>query len=365
MTRHTKLPLIIVAMGLLLFQCARTTSTEPQLPVTDTPIAPGIERTQFELRNLSLAPDGSVYGSKGQELFRIVPGGRSAEPVAVFEHRINAIHVTRSGVHVVATDNDHFNPSKPATVLVAKNGDGPYRESLHIAGGSALAWSIDSNQRGRIFVGEYGPQQIGMSKTVWATDDDGVTWQAVFQADNRDGVHIHRVAADPESNSLWVSVGDGSDNRGVYIAEDSDNIDFERALDSQATAIEFSKDYIYLGEDTRRRPGVSFVDRDDTRSAASAVKFKSHGNYGGSVYDMTIGAEGLVYAPTMKYHNESHVAALWVGQERKWRVVMLFASADGVGGGRETIAGPDRDGYIYLTGYKIHDATVMNYFNEQ
>lgn len=338
----------------LLAACVERT---PMLPVSDTILVAGIEPTEYTVRNLELGADGAVWGSRGWSLFRIEPGGDRVEKIYRFTARVNAIHFIGQKAIVVATDNDHFDPEKPARVYISTDGGTFFLEALEINGGSALAWSIDSDTSGRLFVGEYGPQRPGMSKNVWMSEDLGQSFRKLYSAPDREGVHIHRVVVDTETQDLWVSVGDGSENRGVYRAR-ANNLDhFEQVADSQATAIAFTKSMIYFGEDSPRNSGVTAIARADQKRF-KALKLARQGNYGGSIYDLAVNAKGSVYAPTMKYADQDHVAALWVGRERDWQPVMLFESQQGRGGGRETIAGPDSKGYFYITGYRLHDATV-------
>jgi len=311
---------------------------DPTLPVEDTILVEGIDRTVFDLHNLQLGINGFVWGSRGRDLYLIRPGGDSVLKIFSFDAKINAIHIFRHDSMLVATDNNHFDPFSPAQVLLSTDGARSFDPVLNIQGGSALFWSIASDEQDRLYVGEYGPQQKGMSKTVWWSDGTGQDWRPLFQAPDRDGVHIHRVAIDPLTQDLWVSIGDGKDNRGVFRAR-HDSIDvFEQIADSQATAIEFTENDIYLGEDRRRKSGVTRISRHDGNSY-SAIRFRDEGNYGGSVYDLAI-------------------AALWVGVGGQWTPIMLFDSRLDKGGGRETIAGPDSEGFLYITGYRINDSVV-------
>ncbi len=352
---------IVISLAALL--CAACSSPKPELPVADTVLLPGIEAVAFKLDNLELTPDGIVLGNRNTRLFRINPGGETIEQIAKFRQRINAIHVSSNGVLVVATDDGRFDPLAPAFVFVSHDGGHTFRQSLEIDGGTALAWSIDSNSDGTLYVGEYGPQIKSMSKNVWASHDDGNSWTKIFQAPDRDGVHVHRVAVDPRSQALWISIGDGADNRGLFVSESLSPPVFTKVADSQATAIAFTDDQVYLGEDDHRRPGITMLDRDAT-NPQEVLLLQEPGNFGGSIYDMAVGASGTVYAPTMKYADQSHVAALWVGRRNDWQTAMYFASASAAGGGRSSIAGPDTEGYLYVSGYRIHDKTLSDALNQ-
>lgn len=349
---------------LIVLLCSACNFSKPALPVPDTLLLPGIDATEFTLNNLELTPDGIVLGSRNRRLFSIQPGGESITQIAQFKQRINAVHVSVNQVFVVATDEGRFDPLSPAFIHVSRDGGSNFEQSLEIDGGSALAWSIDSSKAGTLYIGEYGPQRRGMSKNVWASHDDGVSWEKIFKAPDRDGVHVHRVAVDPTSQAVWISIGDGSKNRGLFRSQSLSPPQFSQIADSQATAIAFTEDHVYLGEDRHRRPGITMLDRDGS-NPQEVLLLAKRGNFGGSIYDMAVGASGTVYAPTMKYDDQSHVAALWVGRLHTWNPAMYFASADAASGGRGSIAGPDSEGYLYISGYRIHDQTVSAALSKQ
>ena len=77
------------------------------------------------------------------------------------------------------------------------------------------------------------------------------------------------------------------------------------------------------------------------------------GNYGGSVYDMVRLDSGELIVPFMKYPKQTHVATVWRGKEGNWTRILDLASEQGKGAGAETIAGPDKDGWVYFPGYQL------------
>jgi photosystem II stability/assembly factor-like uncharacterized protein len=348
MKRIRLLPSIAVAV--LLAGCGK----EPDpLPVETEILDDRVIPVDYRLGIFSLdKSNGVAYGARGRELFVIDDNGERINNVNRFEDRINAIHAF--GNHIfVATDNDHWDPEAPCRIYRSTDGGGTFSLSLTLEASSALWWSIDSDSRGRVFVGEYGPREPGISKQVHRSDDGGQTWQVVFRAENNDGVHIHRVAVDPYTDDVWVTVGDGRDNRGVFRSRDGGDT-WDRVIDSQATAIAFTRDAVYLGEDHDQEGRLSRFEREGERYR-EIFRAADFGNYGGSVYDIAAGSNGLVYVPTMKYADQDHIASLWAGRGDQWTPLLRLKSETGKGTGLSTIAGPDKDGWLYVTGFKIKD----------
>lgn len=315
-----------------------------------------LEPLEHRLRNLSLTADGVVVGSRGRDLYRIVGDG-DVELWADFPAVIQGVHATASGAFLVATDDGPRDPGKPCTIYRAAGADSPWQSVLTLDTATALKWSLASAADGALFVGEYGPQQTGMAYRVFRSLDDGESWEVVFRAPQRDGVHIHRVAVDPFSGDVWVTVGDGKENRGAWRSRDGGDT-FERVLDSQATGVAFTRDAVYWGEDHRKEGRITRLDR-RTGRVAEVLHASRHGPFGGSIYDMTATADGTVYAATMKYASQPFTATLWRGRERSWELLAELPSGPDGAVAVETIAGPDRDGWIHLPGYRYRDEPVV------
>ena len=120
----------------------------------------------------------------------------------------------------------------------------------------------------------------------------------------------------------------------------------------QSTAVAFSKEAIFWGQDKKSQPGVLRYDR-KTGTYRRWFDPRKQGNYSGSIYDMLLLASGELIVPFMKYPEQSHVAAVWQGRPGQWVQLMQLASVQGRGAGFETIAGPDKDGWVYMRGYQM------------
>ncbi len=307
-----------------------------------------IESVPYNLHNFSVDKNGNAYGSKNNELFRIVDKGEQIELVYKFPNRINSIHIMDNDYFVVATDDDWWDTQKPCKIYCSKNKGTTFELIKILKRSSALWWSISSDKKGNLYVGEYGPKGEGISKNVWKSMDYGKTWSIIFSAPNRKGHHIHRVAVDPYTGFLWVTYGD--DDSGIYMSKNEGDT-WEKLHRSQPTAIAFTKDAIYFGADCK----AGIIRRYDRIEKTLKTVFNASklGNFGGSVYDMGVGRNGLIYIPFQKYGDQDHYATLWVGNGKDWQLLMTFKKD--IIGGASTISNPDKYGMLYITGFKIED----------
>ncbi len=332
-----------------MFNAQQRLRSQPPLPTATTFLSDQVTAMPRKLWNLSLGSDGFVYGSRGPELLRIVPGGEEVESLHVFEQAISAIHQSTFGLLMVATDSDRWDNNRLCRIYRMDEGGG-FKLIKTIERGVALPWSISSDSAGRIFVGEYGPQQQGSAKTVWRSDDGGDSWAVSYQALDQDKTHIHRVAVDPYTDDVWVTVGDGK-NRAMLRSQDHGET-WQQLRDDQSTGVAFTEDAIYWGRDEKGDAGITQYDRASGRFS-NVLKLVKLGNFGGSIYSMTSSDDGTVYAATMKYAEQEHVASLWAGRNQQWQPLAFIDSEAGRGTGLETVAGPDKEGWIYITGFKI------------
>ena len=344
--------LLLFAFGLLLsISYTLLQRNVPRLPVATELLAPELVESNFRLANLTLGGSGVVYGSQGDILYRVVNDGQVAEVVNRLPARVSAIHERADGLLIVATDQDHWDPLKPCTIYRSMDAGQHFEPVKQIEGGSVLWWSIDSDSAGRLYVGEYGPQQKGMSKNLWRSVDDGDSWQLAYQAPDQDKVHLHRVAVDPWTDDLWLTVGDGN-NRNMLTSNDHGQ-SWTQVERLQATAVAFAEDAIFWGRDRKGKPGVLRYDRQSGRFS-TWFNPRSRGNYDGSVYDMLHLPGGDLIVPFMKYPDQPHVASVWRGNsEREWELILQLASEEGKGAGLTSVAGPDGDGWVYMSGYQF------------
>jgi hypothetical protein len=328
--------------------------SEERLPVEARMESSGVEALDVDLSIYANGLDGYVFAAQGKTLVRLMDGGHRLEPLYRFEDPITGIHTTPSGLVLVSTDKDHWDPATRCRVFISRDRTRSFELSKEIHGGCALWWSFASNADGALYLGEYGPRMDGMSKTVWRSQDGGRSWQPIFHAPLNDTAHVHRVAVDPYTGDVWVTVGDGTLNRGTFRSVDGGDT-WKRVRDSQATGVAFCEQGIYWGEDSKKGE-ITFTNRSNGETHG-VLKVSDRGSYGGSVYDLAINHKGRVYVPFMKYPEQNHIATLWSGIGTEWKLLLRLASRPGEGVNVPTIAGPDRYGWLYCGAYRIRDGS--------
>jgi hypothetical protein len=108
--------------------------------------------------------------------------------------------------------------------------------------------------RAGIYFGEYGANERRKAVPVWASRDDGQTWQIIHYFPAGSIKHIHGVYRDPFSDRLWIPTGDFAGECFLYSA-DPDFRDVRRHGDGtqpwRSVSLLFSKDHIYWGMDSQ------------------------------------------------------------------------------------------------------------------
>ncbi|NBG88877.1 cell wall-binding repeat-containing protein [Isachenkonia alkalipeptolytica] len=312
---------------------------------------PNYERTEEKVGYVTNDQEGNVLGvQKGNHLVQIKERGNKTTEIYSFEDRIRGIHVMRNGNYIVATDKNHWDPSQPSKVYLSEDEGESFRLINEISTGSALWWSIDSDSLGNIYVGEYGNRDPENGKRVWKTEDRGKSWEIAFEAPEKDGIHIHLVAVDPYTDDVWVTYGD--DYEGMYRSKDQ-GATWEWIREAQSTAAIFTEDSIYWGEDTYRGIITRYNREDETFE--EVLRARDEGFYGGPIYDMALGENGLIYVPMLKYTYHNHNPTVWVGRGNQWDVLKEMDVKEGQGGGFYHITNPDKNGDIFTRGYRFKD----------
>lgn len=323
---------------------------QPPLPVPTKILSDSLQVSAFRLGNLTLGASGRVFGSKGWELFRINDGGQDTTFLYRFKNRISAIHERADGLIIVATDDGRWDPQKLCRVYRSQDGGQSFTQIKSIEGGTLLWWSLDSDRDGRLYMAEYGPHKRHMSKTLWRSINDGDSWQVIYEAPDKAKAHLHRIAVDPYSDELWLTRGDGKYRDMLKSVDHGDSWAEVKRL--QSTAVAFSPDAIYWGRDKKNAPGVLRYDRQSGEFSNYFAPDRL-GNYGGSVYDMVRLRDGDLIVPFMKYSDQDHVSSVWRVSQDKAVPILQLASEQGKGVAIETIAGPDKNGWVYWTGYQL------------
>ena len=341
----------LLSVVLLVFGACSQHSTSPKLPHELQFFSDAIKPVDYQMQRFAIDTDGQAYGTAGKILYKINSINDEVTALFEFDASIVGFHIATNNEFIISTDNNHWSENAPCSVYKSVHGGKRFSLLKQIKGGCPVWMSISSDQD-FLYIGEYGPKKPNLSKYVWRYNLCTNKWQIIFKAPLDSEAHIHRVAVDPFTRYLWVTVGDTRKNRGVFLSKDQ-GASWERVLDSQATGVAFSAEKIYWGEDTKDYGRVTVTDKQGDKSSVvfDAQKF---GNFAGSFYELVALPDGAVLAPVMKYAKDKNVASLWYANKDSWTLLMIFESLPGQGKDTSGITGPDKNGFVLLTGFKIN-----------
>ena len=323
----------------------------PQVPHGVEIFSDAIKPVNYELQRFVVDDHGQAFGTSGNKLYRINSINDQLIELFEFDASIVGFHITADNQFIISTDNNHWVESVPCKIYASKNNGRDFAIIKQIDGGCPLWMSISSDQD-YVYIGEYGPKKPNISKNAWRYELNTGKWESIFQAPLESDAHIHRVAVDPYTNNLWITVGDTRKNRGVFLSTDQGK-SWKRMLDSQATGVAFLSDKIYWGED-KKNHGRVFSTTKQGRKPVTVFNADEFGNYSGSIYEVVALPDDTLLVPIMKYPDADNVASLWYSDGERWDLLMIFESLPGQGKDTSSIAGPDKNGFVFLTGYKVN-----------
>lgn len=341
----------MLSVALLVLLACTQYSNSLQPPHDAEIFSDAIQPVAYHLQRFTIDSRGQAYAAGGNTLYKIDSINDQLSEIFEFDAAILGFHITDGDLFIISTDNSHWRESVPCNIYVSDNYGKDFTRIKQIYGGCPVWMSISSDET-HVYIGEYGPKKPNLSKTVWAYNPDSGEWRIVFQAELESEAHIHRVAVDPFTGNLWVTVGDSQKNRGVFLSKDK-GASWTQVLDSQATAVAFLADRIFWGEDKKNYGGI-FSSTTDGDRPVSVFNARAHGNFAGSIYELLVLPDGALLAPIMKYPENNNLASLWYSDGMDWQLLMIFESLPGQGKDTSSIAGPDKNGFILLTGYKIN-----------
>lgn len=308
-----------------------------------------VVKTAFTLSPLAMSPDKTIFGVMGNRLYQISSDDELIEQYR-FDVPVVGLHIIDNKTILVSTDKGHFDTSNPCTIHLSQDAGNSFKKIFTLPQAAALSWSLASNHDGDLFVAEYGNKDKGVAHRLWQSKDMGENWQVIFETPDKEGNHLHRIAVNPLNNDLWLSVGDGKRQRGIFHSQD-DGDTWKKIADSQATAVAFSENQIFWGEDKADRGQVSTMEG-EKHKLKRLFRVNKLGNFSGSIYQM-LNVEGSLYVPFMQYGDQTHNASIWQYQGDIWQPLIIHKN-NKLGVNNSSIAGPDKNGWIYVsTGHKI------------
>jgi hypothetical protein len=303
------------------------------------------------LRALAWAGD-TLYAARGYELLRAQvadANNLSWESVASFHPPLRArfsvtsrltARLFRDGFHALAAlPSGALVAAVPGAIITLRSGETEFVKTHAITRGTRPL-HITAVPSGTVYWGEYFDNAPRDEVHIYASTDDGLTWNVAYSFPKGAIRHVHNIVHDPWENCLWVLTGDYGDECSILRA----SCDFSRveavlqgnqqaravALVPAANGLYFSTDtplelnYIYLldrrGED-RRGEDRRGEDHDGSLSRLSAISSSS-------IYGCRVG--GQVFFSTMvepsEVNRDPHVRIYGAREsgEQNWRPLLAW-----------------------------------------
>lgn len=149
--------------------------------------------------------NGTLYGDYNGTVVKSNDGWLSIERVVDLGKWIGCIYVTSNGTLIVGTRETmgevfRVTPDGKAELVLT------HKHSIY-----SRSWSINGHGD-KVVVGAYGqknaPNPEDNGREVYYSDDDGKTFDKIFETPALAGTHVHAVAIDAITNNVWVSNGD-------------------------------------------------------------------------------------------------------------------------------------------------------------
>lgn len=332
-------------------------------PVTGAEIASGVaympQVTEVTAALITEVEDSSGYVFRGQHpdgryIFTASDGTYASDnglpPYTKISSSSSVIRVTPAGTLLASNGGQPAVISRipgpdydtPTNVLTMDRGFPATQGVSGVStswGASAMNYAADGNT---IWLSEYGGSDIKDSsdspRSLWRSDDDGVTWERAYQWEQVSGTHHHAIYYDEPTGNLYCSIGDGIQaNSGIWKSTDRGDSWTKLTPPTGSThmqpvsAMRFG-DYIVWGTDTvptgiwLHDPATDAIERirvDYTDSGSSPQI-----SWTGVVYYLAVVNDLLLVIPSQGHENYHTVLASDDG--RRWfRLIDMDSAAAG------------------------------------
>jgi hypothetical protein len=213
----------------------------------------------------ALAWDGDVlYSSRGYELFASRADSTEMEWRTVGRYRPEwwrnltcrnrlSFRLVRDGYHALAIlPRENLVAAVPGAIATLPAGESEFRVTHRLQRGTRPL-HITATSDGRVFWGEYFDNPQRDEVYIYASLDEGMTWQVAHTFARGSIRHVHNVLYDQWENCLWIFTGDyGAECRILRASLDFKTVDEVAGGDQQTRAVAavVNEDGLYFATDT-------------------------------------------------------------------------------------------------------------------
>jgi hypothetical protein len=238
-----------------------------------------------------------LYASRGYSLLRAQvqdPSNLSWQSVADFrpawKRRISVTNrlttrLFRDGFHALAVlPSGSLVAAVPGAIVTLAPGETHFRQTHAISRGTRPL-HITAVPSGAVYWGEYFDNAARDEVHIYASSDQGQTWQVAYTFPKGAIRHIHNIVHDPWGDCLWIFTGDYGDECRILRATcDLTQIDIVLQGNQQARAVAAvpTENAIYFSSDTPLESNYIYrLDRQGKLSRLAGISSSSI--YGGRV----------------------------------------------------------------------------------
>ena len=255
----------------------------------------------------ALAWDGNqLYAGCGYRIMRSTiqnPAQVAWQPVANFRprmqrrlsvaHRLSA-RLFRDGFHALTVlPSGGLIGAVPGAIVTVHPNEGAFRVTHAIKRGTRPL-HITAVPSGAVYWGEYFDNATRDEVHIYASDDQGATWNVAYTFPKSAIRHVHNIVHDRWGDCLWILTGDyGNECRILRASCDLRNVDvvMQGKQQTRAVAAVPTEDAIYFSSDTPLES--NFIYRLDRRGSLSQLAPISNS----SIYGCRVGTH--VFFSTM------------------------------------------------------------------
>lgn len=213
----------------------------------------------------ALAWDGDVlYASRGYDLLRAHVASRRIEWQSVARYRPAwwrnlssssrlASRLLRDGFHALAIlPSGHLLAAVPGAIVTCATGEAEFHVSHHVLRGTRPL-HIAATPEGHVFWGEYFDNPQRNEVHVYASADQGSTWNVAYTFPQGAIRHVHNIVYDQWANCFWVLTGDhGAECRILRASCDFSTVEVILSGNQQARAVALvpTPDALFFSSDT-------------------------------------------------------------------------------------------------------------------
>jgi hypothetical protein len=280
--------------------------------------------------------DDVLYASRGYTLLRarMAPNATGIEWYHVARHSpawwrsLSAasrltFRLCRDGFHALAVlGSGHIVAAVPGTILTLAPGETEFRPTHRILRGTRPL-HIAVTPEGQVFWGEYFDNPARDEVHIYASTDQGASWNIAYTFPRGAVRHVHNIVYDEWAKCLWVLTGDnGPECRILRASCDFSSVDVVLAGHQQARAVAIvpTPEGLYFASDTPLESNhMYFLDRGGTPSELAPLSSSS-------IYGCRMG--GSIFFSTMVEPSQTNldrnVRLYGSGNGRQWRPLLQW-----------------------------------------